>query len=174
MRYITIALLILLFGGCGYQPSAKYSRAVVGDSISTSVVISLVDPENSVIVKDALDSAIIEVFHASLTDKAYSKTHLTVTLSNPTYIPVQYDSDGFVVSYRTSVFLNIRRKRAKDESKNYRVYGTHDFNITPNAIISDKQRFDAIKFSSTKAIKSFVAQISAEGARTKKSLDSKG
>lgn len=172
MKYITYIVLIVLLGGCGYIPSAKYSRAVVGDSISTSVVISLVDPENSVIIKDALDSAIIKVFHASLTAKAYSQTHLKVSLSNPSYTPVQYDGDGFVISYRTRVSLRIQRT-TNDEVKAYNTYGTYDFNITPNAIISDKQRFDAIKFSSIKAINSFVTQISAEGARAQRELKSK-
>ena len=169
MRNITIVLITLLFiSGCGYIPSAKYSRAVVGENISTSVIISLVDPENSVIIKDGVDSAIIEVFHASLTTKALSTTHLTVKLSNPSYTPIQYDVDGFVVSYRTTVNLRITRSTNGEDSKDYNVRGTFDFSITPNAIISDKQRFDAIKFSSTKAIKSFVAQVSAEGARTER------
>lgn len=168
MRNIAIVLITLLFlNGCGYSPSAKHSRAVVGENISTSVIISLVDPENSVIIKDGVDSAIIEVFHASLTTKAFSTTHLTVKLSNPSYEPIQYDADGFVVSYRTTVNLRITRSTNGEDSKDYNVRGTFDFSITPNAIISDKQRFDAIKFSSTKAIKSFVAQVSAEGARSK-------
>lgn len=168
MKNIVIVLITLLFiNGCGYIPSAKHSRAVVGENISTSVIISLVDPENSVIIKDGVDAAIIEVFHASLTTKAFATTHLTVALSNPSYEPIQYDVDGFVVSYRTTVNLRITRSTNGEDSKDYNVRGTFDFSITPNAIISDKQRFDAIKFSSTKAIKSFVAQVSAEGARTK-------
>lgn len=167
MRYIGVILIMLLVSGCGYIPSAKHSRAVVGQSISTSVIISLVDPENTVIIKDGVDAAIIEVFHASLTTKSQSQTHLTVKLSNPSYSPIQYDADGFVVSYRTTVSLGITRSTKGEDSKNYTARGTYDFSITPNAIISDKQRFDAIKFSSSKAIRSFVAQVSAEGARNK-------
>ena len=167
MRFFTFILAALLLSGCGYSPSAKFSRVVVGDKVSTSVKISLIDPENTVLIKDAVDAAIIQVFHASLVPKHMSQTHLVLNLSNPSYSPIQYNSDGFIVGYRTTVRLNILRE-TKDESKNYSVKGTYDFSITPNAVITDKERFDAIKFSSEKAIKAFVAQLSAEGARIKK------
>ena len=167
MRIISLVLVMLLFSACGYKPSAKFSRQVVGQKISTSVVISAVDPENTVIIKDAVDAAVIEVFHASLTTKDLSKTHLTLRLSDPSYSPIQYNSDGFVVAYRTTVHLNIVRT-TNGVNKNYTARGTYDFTIAPNAIISDKERFEAIRESSTKAIKSFVAQVSAEGARETK------
>jgi len=167
MRIVSLVLVMLLLGGCGYTPSAKFSRQVVGQKISTSVVISAIDPENTVIIKDAVDAAVIEVFHASLTTKDLSQTHLTLRLSDPAYSPIQYDSDGFVVAYRTTVNLYIVRT-TNGVSKNYISRGTYDFSIAPNAIISDKERFEAIKESATKAIKSFVAQVSAEGAREAK------
>lgn len=167
MRIISLVMIMLLLTACGYKPSAKFSRQVVGQKISTSVVISAVDPENTVIIKDAVDAAIIEVFHASLTSKSLSQTHLALSLGNPSYSPIQYDADGFVVGYRTTIVLRILRT-TNSVSKNYTAKGTYDFSIAPNAIITDKERFDAIKNSSTKAIKSFVAQISAEGAKEPK------
>ncbi|MFT5659985.1 MAG: hypothetical protein ACI9TV_000619 [Sulfurimonas sp.] len=170
MKFIYFLLVALLLSGCGYKPSAKFSRGVVGEKISTSVTISLIDPENTVIIKDAVDAAIIKVFHASLVPENISQTHLLLGLSDPSYLPIQYDSDGFIVAYRTTVSLKILRT-TKNISKNYNVKGTYDFSITPNAVITDKERFDAIKFSSVKAIKSFVAKVSAEGARAKKNKD---
>ena len=167
MKLMSMLLVLLMFSACGYTPSAKFSREVVGESISTSVKISPIDPENTVIIKDAVDSAIIEVFHASLTDKSNSQTHLAISLSNVSYTPVQYDKNGFVISYRATTSLEIVRT-TNGESKNYRTRGTYDFSIDPNSIITDRQRYIAIKGSSAKAIRSFVAQVSAEGAREKK------
>lgn len=164
MKFIILVFIMLLVSGCGYKPSAKYSRAVVGDKISTSVFISGVDPENTVIIKDAIDVAVIEVFHASLVNKEESTSHLNLKLGQLKYTPIQYDAQGFVVSYRTKVNLTIQRT-TKAKVKEYRVLGTYDFSITANAVITDKQRFEAIKFSSVKAIKSFLAQLSAEGSR---------
>ena len=155
-------LLLFIVEGCGYRPSAKYSREVTGEKISTSVVISQVDPENTVLIKDAVDTAIIEIFHASLTSKERSDTHLNISMSPPSYTPIQYNDQGFVVGYRATISLNITRKTG-DESKSYSVVGTYDFAIEPNAIITDQERFKAIKNSAEKAIMSFLARVSAEG-----------
>ncbi len=164
---ILVALVVLLVSACGYRPSAKFSRSVVGEKISTSVIISAQDPENTVIIKDAVDAAVIESFHASLVSRAYSESHLELSIGEPTYAPVQYDENGYVVGYRTTIILNIIRYH-NGLSKKYVARGTYDFSIVANAVITDLQRFQAIKSSSEKAIKAFVAQVSSEGARAKK------
>lgn len=162
--FILLILIATLFSACGYKPSSKFSRNVVGEKISTSVVISAQDPENTVIIKDAVDRAIIEVFRASLTSRKNSQTHLNLSIGNPSYTPVQYDSDGFVIAYRMSITLNIA-KYHNGLTKNYSTRGTYDFAVVANAVVTDQERFDAIKQSAAKAIRSFIAQVSAEGAR---------
>ncbi len=166
LKFLLLSVLSLLVVGCGYKPSSKYSREVVGEKISTSVIISAQDPENTVIIKDAVDAAIVEIFHASLTTKDYSDTHLTISISPPRYAPIQYNADGYVVGYRATISLVIQRQTGKT-TKNYKTSGTYDFSIAPNAVVTDQDRFDAIKFSSIKAIASFVATVSAEGSRKK-------
>ncbi len=161
---LLLVFLLLLMSGCGYKPSSKYARTVVGEKVSTSITISAQDPENTVLIKDAVDLAIIKVFRASLTDKAYSDTHLNFSISPPTYTAVQYDSDGFIVAYRATIVLSILRE-SKDTKKSYSATGTYDFSVVPNAVITDQERFDAIKYSAIKAISSFIAQVSAEGSR---------
>jgi hypothetical protein len=162
----TLLFVLLLLGvvGCGYKPSAKYSRGIVGEKIHTSVVISAQDPENTVIIKDAIDAAIIEIFHASLTDVNHADTKLTLSISNPSYAPIQYNADGFVVAYRATIRINIVRDTDLVH-KRYATKGTYDFSVVPNAVLSDQERFDAIKYSATKAMASFIAKISAEGSR---------
>jgi len=162
-----IILVTLLLSACGYRPNAKFSRSIVGEKISTSVIISAQDPQNTVIIKDAVDSAIIESFHASLVSRAHSQSHLELSIGKPKYSPLQYDENGYIVSYRTTIILNILRYH-NGLSKRYSARGTYDFSIVANAVITDLQRFEAIKSSSAKAIKAFVAQVSAEGARAKK------
>ncbi len=164
VKVFVLALVLSLFSACGYKPSAKYSRAVVGERISTSVTISAQDPENTVIIKDAVDSAILEVFHASLTSKNHSETHLSLSISPPKYTPIQYNSDGYVIAYRATINLSIIRE-SDGVKKKYATKGTHDFAIVPNAVITDQERFDAIRYSSAKAISAFVAKVSAEGSR---------
>ena len=157
---------MIFFVACGYKPSAKYARNLLGKKISTSVVVSVTDPENSVLVKDALNSAVIDTFHASLVSRAQSDSHLEISISAPTYSPIQYDKNGFVVAYRMRVNLYI--KRFKNGSiKTYKVSGFYDFAVEPNAVVTDQQRFDAIKNAAAKALAAFVSKVSAEGARRK-------
>ena len=167
LQVLLLISVVTLFSACGYKPSAKYSREVVGERISTSVTISAQDPENTVIIKDAVDSAIVEVFHASLTPKSYSDTHLSLSISPPRYTPVQYNNDGYIIAYRTTITLGIIRETS-GVKKNYSTRGTYDFSVVPNAVITDKERFDAIRFSAAKAISAFVAKVSAEGSRKNK------
>ncbi len=159
-----LALLVLGFNSCGYKPSSKFSRSVTGEKISTSVQISMVDPENTVVIKDAVDAAIVSVFHASLVDRKYADSHLDIRMSAPTYTPIQYNSDGYVIAYRATVKLFITRE-TQNQRKTYSSHGTYDFSVEPNAIITDQERFNAIKLSASKAINGFIAKVSAEGSR---------
>jgi hypothetical protein len=64
---------LILFSGCGYQPSSHYAKNVVGESVSTEVVISMEDPQNTVIIKDAVDTAVITKFRRLLLPKMQHK-----------------------------------------------------------------------------------------------------
>ena len=158
--------LVVGISGCGYKPSAKYVRNVLGSKISTSVVISALNPENTVLVKDAIDSAVLEVFHASITDKTKSDTHLVLSISEPEYSPIQYNNTGFVIAYRATIVLNIILN-STNTKKSYTTQGTYDFSVVPNAVLTDTERFDAIRYSSSKAILAFISKVSAEGSRKK-------
>ena len=161
LKILLAFLLLFNVVGCGYKPSAKFSRQITGERISTSVIISGENPENTVLVKDAVDTAILEIFHASLADKNIADTHLYISLSDPSYRAVEYNENGYVIAYRVVVHLHIKRVTGKDV-KHYTTSGSYDLEISPNSVITDQQRFVAIKNSASKAIKSFLAQISVE------------
>jgi len=164
MSLVLLSSMAILFTACGYKQSSKYARAIIGESVSTSVTISPQDPENTVLIKDAVDSAIIEVFHASLTTKNLSESHLDLSIGDPSYSPIQYDSDGYIIAYRATISMNIVRHK-KEISKKYVTQGSYDFSVVANAVLTDQERFDAIRFSASKALKSFISHVSAEGAR---------
>ncbi|MDD2357451.1 MAG: hypothetical protein PHX13_06050 [Thiovulaceae bacterium] len=162
-----LALYVGILSGCGYLPSSKFAREVVGDKVSTQVIISAIDPQNTVSIKDAVDTAVIKSFQTSLSDRAHSTTHLVITLKNVIYTPMQYDINGYVTGYRTVIYLHITSTH-DGIVKQYDVSGNYDFSIEANAIISDQIRFEAIQNGATKAISSFVAKVSAQGARATK------
>ena len=124
----------------------------------------MVDPENTVIIKDALNSAVITRFKSSLVDKSHSRTHLDIRLRRVTFVPLKYDANGYIIAYRTKIVLDILRT-STTLVKRYSVKGVYDFKIEPNAIISDQARFYAIEQSASKALESFIAKIAAEGVR---------
>lgn len=157
-------LCVLFLVSCGYKPASKYARVVVGEKISTDVIISSQDPENTVVIKDAVDAAVIEIFRSSLVARSYADTHLVILLAEPSYAPVQFDSNGFIIGYRATITLNINRI-SKTAQKRYSTHGTYDFSVSPNSVLTEQQRFDAIKFGAAKAINSFVAQVSTEGSQ---------
>ncbi|WP_457748417.1 LPS assembly lipoprotein LptE [Sulfurimonas sp.] len=164
LKIFILLIVLISINACGYKPSSKYARSVIGEKIYTHVTISAQDPQNTVLIKDAVDSAIVEIFHASLTDKTDADTHLSFSLKPPRYTAIQYNTDGYIIAYRATIILKITRQ-TKNLQKHYTAKGTYDFSVVPNAVITDQERFDAIKFSAIKAISSFVAQISAEGSR---------
>ena len=162
MRLCYTLILTLVLVGCGYRPSSKFAHDVVGDKVSTEIKISMVDPENTVIIKDALNSAVITRFKSSLVDKSHADTHLDIKLRRVNFVPLKYDANGYIIAYRTKIVLDILRT-SSTLVKRYNVKGVYDFKIEPNAIISDQARFNAIEQSASKALESFIARIAAEG-----------
>lgn len=162
-RIIALLLMVLLTGGCGYKPSSHFTKEVVGDTLSVQVLISTNDPENTVLIRDAVETAVLTRFKASLVKQGVAETHLNVILKKVNFKPLQYDDNGYVIAYRTKVELQIYRMTTT-ATKLYTVRGIFDFIVEPNAIISDQARFDAIRSSADKALDSFVAQMAAEGA----------
>ncbi len=164
LQALGLLLLLTLLNGCGYKPSSKEAKKVMGESVSTEIVISMTDPENTVVLKDALDEAVIRRFQTNLRHRKDAATHLKIELQSVGFSALQYDSNGYVISYRTTINLEVTRITT-ELTKHYFAVGYYDFTISPNAIITDQQRFDAIASSATKALDSFVAQVAAEGAR---------
>jgi len=166
LLFIIHALLFAIVTGCGYKPSSYETKKVMGESVSTEVIISMTDPENTVVLKDALDEAVIRRFQTALRHRHSAETHLKIALRNVVFSALQFDSNGYIVAYRTTINLLITRE-TKDLTRRYNAVGNYDFTISSNAIITDQQRYEAIEKSAIKALDSFIAQVAAEGSRQK-------
>jgi len=161
MRWLISAVMLWCLTGCGYKATSHYASSIVGESISTEVYVSLHDPENSVIIKDAVDRAVISRFKRQLRDKHNASTHLAITITDIKFKPIKYDINGYVTAHQTEVYMQILRTTG-NFSKTYLSRGSYDFGIRANAIISEKVRFEDIKNGAQKAIDSFLAQLSSE------------
>ncbi len=166
MRLFWLLFAGVILSGCGYKPSAQHARALLGERISTEVRVSLQDPQNSVLIKDALNKAVITRFRASLVPRAEAESHLVISIKELKFSPLQYNQNGYIVAYRTIIALDIERIIGEQRER-YRASSVYDFTIEPNAIISDQARFEAIRQSAQKALDLFVAQAVSQGANTK-------
>ena len=156
-------ILLLILQGCGYKPTSRYAKSVLGAKVSVEVDVYSADPLNSVIIKDAVLQALITRFRIVTTQKQFSITHLDVKLKKVTEAAIEYDINGYVVAKRVTVDLMVNRL-TKGVKKSYNVSGLFDVSVEPNAIVSDSDRFKAIKRASLKAIDALIVQLAAEGS----------
>ncbi len=162
IQSLFILFIIFLVSGCGYRPSAHFAKKVLGERIYTKVDVSLATPENSVLTKDALNKALRTRLKTIVTRKEDADSMLSVAYENISFIPIQYDKNGYVVEYQVNMKLRFTfEKDGKVETK--RITGRYEFPILPSAIISYDVQLKAIEQSSIKALDQFFAYLTAKG-----------
>ncbi len=163
-RALSILFIFVFLVGCGYKPSSIYTKQVLGNKIYAEVLIDVNDPENSVLIKDAVNEAIVTQFKSQIIDrKDEANTELYIKFNSIKFTPIAYDSNGYVISYKAEVVLNIVYIDKFGKKGSLDVNGTYDFPIEANSVISDTKRFEAIKFASYKAITEFVSKMAIKG-----------
>jgi hypothetical protein len=155
---------MLLLTSCGYRPSSHFSPIVIGQKVYTHVDVSLSDPENSVLIKDAINRALYSRFKTLSTSEEEAQSSIFVAYQSIDFIPLQYDINGYVVQYQANIFLKFRLKKGEDQEERL-IMGRYEFPIRPSAIISNDLRFKAIAQGSIHALDQFIAYISAKGLK---------
>lgn len=167
MKQLFLGLLvgILLLGGCGYKPTARYAKEVLGHKIYAEVTISRQDPRNSVLIKDAVNEAVVSRFGGKLTSRELADTTLHISISSISFSPTVYDKYGYVIAYKTTVTLLTKYEGIDKKPEQFTTSGEYDFSIASNSVISDSSRFDAIRYAASDAIDEFVSKIAIKGLR---------
>ena len=162
IRFLLSLVIFALICGCGYRPSSHFAKKVFGDRVYTKVDVSLATPENSVLTKDALNKALRTRLKTIVTRKEDADSMLSVMYEKVSFIPLQYNRNGYVVEYQVNLGLKFTfEKDGKIETK--RTIGRYEFPILPSAIISYDVQLKAIEQSSVKALDQFFAYITAKG-----------
>ncbi len=164
MRIFALLLVLFLWQGCGYKPAKRYVRTILGSKVYTEVVVDLRDPQNSVLIKDALNQAILRRFGQNLVPRSRADTVVRVEMKHLYFTPLEYDADGYVIYYRTKVILDFTLHSQKG-IRHIQTSGLYDFPIEPNSVITDAMRYIAIKEAANKALDRFISQLSFQGAR---------
>jgi hypothetical protein len=165
MRISLIFLLFTLFFGCGYKPSSIYTKEILGKGVFVDIFIDNKEPENAVLIKDAINEAVVNRMRSRVVSSKEASSKLYVKLKSISFIPIQYNRDGYIVRYRVKTKLSIDYSLSNSKSGNMEVFGDYDFIIEPNSSISDAKRFEAIKISSYKALDDFVSRIAIVGKK---------
>ncbi|HHD80828.1 MAG TPA: hypothetical protein ENK99_04400 [Campylobacterales bacterium] len=156
------SLLIIIILGCGYKPSSHFTPKTIGEKVYTEVDISLSDPQNAVLLKDALYKALCSRIKSRVTSKKQANSIIKVKYQSLKFIPLQYDKNGYVVYYQAHISLKF--EFIKGDKKEQRVIiGRYEFPIRPSAIISTSLRFKAIEKGSKKALDEFIAYLESKG-----------
>ncbi|MDR0761740.1 MAG: LPS assembly lipoprotein LptE [Campylobacteraceae bacterium] len=168
MRAAILFLLTIFFIGCGYKPSAQLAKSIIGESVYVYVAISRTDPQNTVLIKDAIQAAFVDRFGSKITSQAEADSVLRISLASVEFNPLVYDANGYVISYRTVTKLKIDYALNSGEKGSVTTRGTYDFPIAADSIISDMKRFEAIRYASADAIDEFTAIIAVKGLQSDK------
>jgi hypothetical protein len=164
-KLLTLTVAMLLLTSCGYKPSSHYTKKIVGENVYTEVEVSLSDPENAVLIKDALNRALYRRLKSKATRKRDADSSIYVAYDNIRFVPLQYNKNGYVVHYQAYITLGFTFIKGEVTEKR-QIVGRYEFPIRPSAIISNDLRFKAIEQGSIKALDQFIAYISAKGLLT--------
>lgn len=166
MKQLFLGLLIVAFiSGCSYKPSSYYAKQALSNKIYAEVTISRQDPRNSVLIKDAVNEAVVSRFGAKLVSKVEADSVLHVRINSINFSPTVYDRFGYVIAYKAIVLLAIDYEDENKKVQKLTASGEYDFSIESNSVMSDNNRFDAIRYAANDALDEFVSKIAIKGLR---------
>lgn len=152
-----------VFIACGYVPTSKLAQKVFSDKVYVSVEISPQDPQNSVFVVDTLREVIINKLGTSPVLKEEADESINAKVNNLVFTPIIYDKNGYIIAYKASLKLEFEYIFKDGRKESFSTSGSYDFSISPNSIISDSARLEAIRFASSEAFDEFVSAMAVRG-----------
>ena len=152
---------------CGYKPSSYYAKKEMEGNVFVNINVSLEDPKNSVLVKDAIIKLLIQKLDSKLvSEQSKADVIMNIAISSVSLQTLQYDSLGYNKLYKAVVVLGVNYTR-KDNGvkKSFTVDGEYDFSVDNGATITETKRFDAISNASNKALDEVLSKIAVSSFR---------
>ncbi len=163
MKTVSLSfLIILLLTACGYRPSAHSAQKLIGQKVYTQVDVSLSDPENAVLTKDALNMALQTRLKRKVSKSKEADSSIFVVYKKMHFIPLEYDKNGYVRYYQANIRLAFTFTKEKVVEQR-EIVGRFEFPIRPSAIISTDLRLKAIEKGSLKALDEFIGYLATKG-----------
>ena len=152
---------------CGYKPSSYYAKKEMEGNVFVKLNVSLEDPKNSVLVKDAITKLLIQKLDSKLVDNPSSAdVIMNVSINSVKMETLQYDASGYNKLYRALIVLKIDYFRKDDGiKKSFTVDGEYDFSIDDGTTITETKRFEAISNAANKALDEVLSKIAVSSFR---------
>jgi hypothetical protein len=152
---------------CGYKPSSYYAKKEMEGNVFVKLNVSLEDPKNSVLVKDAIIKLLIQKLDSKLVDDlSNADVIMNVSINSVRMQTLQYDTSGYNKLYRALIVLKIDYFRKDDGiKKSFTVDGEYDFSIDDGTTITETKRFEAISNAANKALDEVLSKIAVSSFR---------
>jgi hypothetical protein len=158
-KIVSLTILFIFIVGCGYRPTSEFVKNRLGSLVYIKSIISLKNPTNSVIVKDALVESIIKKTSAKIVNSASIATsRIYIEFKSVKLTSLQKDEEGYDITFETAVKINIKVTR-ENKTKSYNLVGHDVFGLEAGGISSDIKKKESIKNASIKAINEFLSRI---------------
>ncbi|VAY86227.1 Probable lipoprotein Cj1090c [hydrothermal vent metagenome] len=125
---------------------------------------------NSVYLKEIANEIIISEIGASLTNNSKkADTSIVIYFSNISFIALEYDVQGYVKLYRTTVHIKFNYKNKEHKIRRLlNVSASHDYFVDESSIITDLKKEESIKIATRKALSEIFSKVGTESLRYNK------
>lgn len=167
MNYKKIIILFFTFSfslftlvGCGYKPTAVYTKGEISGKTYVDVKIDIDNAQNSVLIKDAIIELLIGKFDATITNnKNNANSFVTGVLKSVSQTQLQVDTQGYAKVYREIVTIKIDYHKRDGKNKSFTLSNYYDFTVDSDSSITQAKEDEAIKIAINKALTDIFSKI---------------
>lgn len=175
MRSILALFFVFWLAGCGYRPIASISKEVFSDSVYVNVKIDKKEPKNSVWITDAVKEGMVSRLGLALSSDESAPTKIDVFINSLNYSALSYDEFGYITAYKVTLSLSFKTVLKDGTIIEKNTSGEHDFSVSrklkdtrfADSVISDTERFEAIKEASKEAFDEYISYLAIIGLKGK-------
>lgn len=161
-KILSVFLSLFFLVGCGYKPSSYYLKQEIGKKVFVNLDINIDNASNSVLIKDAMNEMLVSRFGSKLVyTKDEADTVLNLALGSVSLSQIQYDQQGYVKVYRTTVSINANYK-TDGKKRVLTLSDYYDFSVDEEAVISDSKKEEAVKIAARKALEKILSKIAIQ------------
>jgi uncharacterized lipoprotein YehR (DUF1307 family) len=146
---------------CGYKPSSYYAKKEMEGNVFVKQIVSLTDPQNSVIVKDEMNKLLIQKLGSNLVNsEENADVVMELAINSISIQTLSYTTSGYNKLYNASVIIGVKYFR-KDNGirKSFTVDGEYDFSVDNGESITETKRYNAITKAAQKAFDEVLSKI---------------